>query len=385
MCVFRLGVYSKGLLERAVTYLYLSCSRGTLFPEMFDEQRAERSLNLFKAIGGQEAFVTPRDGKASIHMMTLKAQDLERKLEVFGAQWQRCELSDSEGNQVLAIIPPAEPSAEWEAFERTLGQFGWSRKRVIHEEVEQEGIITCMDADCIPEGEETRCFLYCHSTSQSFIRDRKRAGYYLGMKQDACFFDNRGIWKSQGVPSEGGYYLDVEAVHEALQREGQYDPQRLWLVGFCGGGSVMAHMKRLMHQQGVNFVAEQSFCHLRRDFIAQMPTFAQWVADRTMSSLYYRDASSSEGIQETAFNVEALWRDLERYEGPGGRVVLIHAANDQRLPQESKDLYAALAQTVNASVSRVYFTSLQEENPHADDFFPYPEAARAFTRIVFSA
>jgi hypothetical protein len=395
--VFRLGVYEAGCLEKSLIYLYRCIIKHTFFPSLFDTERAERSLKIFKSLGAQEHFVSPRDGHAKIHMVTLKAKDFEFILLRHGALWKKIEIVDPETQEkktVFAIIPPKEKGPEsigrsWDEFETsTLSKMGWHKQIVTYEDGSQEEvIITCHNADLIPDEPEQnrRCFLYTHSTSASFIRDRNRAGLYLGMKQDLCFYDNRGIWKSTGIPSEGGYYLDLEAVYEQLQKVSSYDPRKIWAVGYCGGGPVAAHLKAKFHDQGMNFMEEQSFSHFKRDFIDHLFLPVRSLAAKLIPSLFARDMDSLPNKPiECGLNVEELWRHLKPYKGPGGKVILMHANNDERLSPEVSLHYEALAQKTSQAVFRIYFTSPPHKDAHSDDFFYYPSATRQFVRAVFS-
>ncbi len=247
------------------------------------------------------------------------------------------------------------------------------------------GIVTNNEAHLIPQKEwHSRCILYCRSTSGPFITDRLRAGFYLGMKMDFCFFDNSGIWKSRGrIPSEGAFYLDIEAVFAKLQSKKPYKPEQLWVGGFCGGEPVAAYLKSKLHAEGINFFAEQSFSNFRRDFISAQP-LARFMATPLLRSLQSRDFPSTllDRPQECGFNVEELWRDLNL--SKRGKIVLIHASNDERLSQAVKDRYAQLAEKVNQTVVRIYFTSPAGVDAHSDDFFKYTQARTLFVKAVFS-
>lgn len=388
--VFRFAVYQNGALEKFLVRFYKTCSQSKPCPEMFNPERAVKSLEIFRELGGKECFAIPRDKNAHIHMLVSTARDLETKIQSFGGLWEKRMIREGNGKKtILAIIPPDRHHSSWRTFENEyLLKMGWEKKVVAYLDGKvQEVIITCDDADLIdPAQYYKHSFLYTHSTSGPFIRDRKRAGLYLGMKQDICFYDNRGIWKSTGIPSERAFYLDIEAVYEKLQSIHHYDVKNLWLVGYCGGGPVAAYLKKKLHYEGVNFVEEQSFTDLQRDFISGLPFPARVFASFTRKGMYSRDLSANLPNMplETGFNVEKQWSDLKKYTGPAGNVVLIHAANDPRLSKAAKECYEVLAKKVNRSVSRISFISPKGTDPHSDDFFKYPEAKRQFTNLVFA-
>ncbi|MDE3046365.1 MAG: hypothetical protein KGJ02_06955 [Verrucomicrobiota bacterium] len=226
----------------------------------FDPARAQASLDRFIALGAEASFVTPRDGKGKVQMMTFSARDLDLKITDLGGTWERMTLNNRE---VFAITPSSNITPEWTAFKEKLSHFHWP---------EEDGkIITCDCADAIPADAPTQCFLYAHSTSSSFTSDWKRAGFYIGAKQDLCFFDNGNTWKNSGrPPSEESFYLEIEAVHENIKD--RYHPEQLWVGGSCGGAPVAAYLKRRLHDQGVNFFTETSFYDLN-DFVRPISPF----------------------------------------------------------------------------------------------------------------
>jgi hypothetical protein len=388
--VFRFAVKDAGLVEKFLTNFYKSCSQCKLFPETFDEARAERSLNIFKSLGAEEDFIDSKG--AMIHMITLQSTHFETILENFGATWEQLEIihDDDTKQSILAIVPhkDSNQNLDWTNFEtNSLLKMGWRKEKVTCFDLsEKEVIITCNNADLIdPSQWHQHCFLYSHSTSGPFIRDRTRAGVYLGMKQDFCFFDSRGIWKSNGIPSEAGSYLDIKKVHKQLLTRRQYNPIQTWVVGYCGGGPAAAYLKAKYHASGINFIAEQSFSDFKRDFLDTQQFIAKQFAHYTLSSLSSRDIPIEDKPPEYGFSVEALWKDLEFYDGPGGKVILIHAENDQRLSEDIKVRYAELSSKVNASVTRISFKSPKGIDAHSDDFYHYQDAKRQFVSSVFKA
>ncbi|MES2345525.1 MAG: hypothetical protein V4494_06285 [Chlamydiota bacterium] len=386
--VFRFAVKDSGLLEKALIYSYKVCSERTLFPTTFNEVRAEKSLDILRALGAKEHFVKPDDGQANVHMLTLKAQDFEDILNSYGATWEHIEVPSKQGMQsVLAIVLPDASRWDdaWENYEQNcLLKMGWVKDIVNVRGKEREVIITCDTAGPIlPSQWHEHCFLYTHSTSGPFSRDRARAGFYLGMKQDLCFFDNRGIGKSKGIPTEAGFYADIDAVYKKLMETTAYDPKQLWLSGYCGGGPVAAYLKAKLHKRGINFIEEQSFSNFRRDFINKQHSIAKQFALHHMRALSSKNAIEGVTPEECDFNVETLWKNLDYYEEPAGKVVLIHATNDQKLSDVSKDIYEDVARKVNKSVTRIHFTSAPSRDAHSDDFFRYGDARQEFINAVF--
>lgn len=369
--VFRLAL-GDDLISRIIIFVHNFFSRlckGGSF-RSFDPEIAQRSVDRFVALGAKIHFVTPRDGRGQIQMMTFKAEDLEEKVKAFGGAWERRTV---QGRQVFAIVPPEQAGPDWINFKEKLSHFHWK---------EEEGmLITCDCADVIPINAEKQCFLYTHSTSISFASDWKRAGFYIGAKQDFCFFDNGNTWKNSGRSvSEESFYLEVEAVYDKVKDE--YPINRLWVGGSCGGAPVAAYLKRLLHDQGINFFAEQSFSDLD-DFVKPISPF---FAPRVKGSL--SDHALPQNVQDRPsacqFGAAKLWENLARYEGPKkAKFILVQVRDDEHIKPEAYQRYLDLAKRINTDVKHLLYSSLANWR-HADDFFRYSGPRREFITAVFN-
>jgi hypothetical protein len=335
----------------------------------FDPAIAERSVDRFVALGAQTQFVVPRDGRGEIQMMTFKAQDLEKRIVAAGGSWERRVI---EQREVFAIVPPEKEGADWFNLKEKLSHFGWRE--------EQGMLITCDCADAIPDDAPTQCFLYTHSTSGSFASDWKRAGFYIGAKQDFCFFDNGNTWKNNGrPPSEESFYLEIDAVFDEIAN--RYPMDQLWVGGSCGGAPVAAYLKRRFHDQGINFFSEQSFADLN-DFVEPISPF---FAPRVKGCL--NDQPLPEDMEHRPpacqFGVAKLWENLPRYEAPGkGKFILVQVRDDEHIKPEAYQRYLHLAHKINADVKHLLYSSTSNWH-HSDDFFRYETPRRQFVQAVF--
>jgi hypothetical protein len=369
--VFRLAL-GDDPVSRTVISVHNFFSRmwqGQMVFRSFDPALAQRSVERFVSLGAKISFVVPRDGRGAVQMMTFQAGHLEQKIQALGGSWERRHL---QGREVFAIVPPQNAGDEWLEFKEKLNHFHWR---------EEEGlIVTCDCADAIPAESATQCFLYAHSTSCSFASDWKRAGFYLGAKQDLCFFDNGNTWKNSGrPPSEESFYLEIEAVYNKIKSA--YPIDRLWVGGSCGGAPVAAYLKRLLHDQGVNFFVEQSFSDLD-DFVKPISPF---FASRVKGSL--SDPSLLEGNESRPpacqFGAAKLWENLQRYDVPGkGKFIFVQVRGDEDIDESSYARYLALARRVNANVTHLLYSSTARWR-HADDFYRYDAPRREFMQAVF--
>ncbi len=370
--VFRISL-GNDLISRIIIAIYNFFSaicKGQRSFRSFDSAIAQRSVDRFEALGAKTHFVVPKDGKGRVQMMTFKAEDLEKKIQALGGSWERRYIN---GRDVFAIVPPQIETNEWFSFKEKLNHFHWK---------EEEGmIITCDCADAIPHYSEAQCFLYAHSTSSSFASDWKRAGFYIGAKQDFCFFDNGNTWKNSGrPPSEESFYLEIEAVYNKIKDE--YPINRLWVGGSCGGAPVAAYLKLILHDQGINFFAEQSFTDLD-DFVKPIsPFFAPRIkgclSDQTLAQKMEQPPPACQ------FGVAKLWENLHRYEGTrNGKFVLVQVRDDEHISTDAYNRYLNLANRVNARVKHIIYPSTAAWR-HSDDFFRYHSPSREFITAVFN-
>jgi len=341
----------------------------------FDPAIAQRSADRFITLGAKIQFVIPRDKKGQVQMMTFQAQDLEEKIQALNGSWERKTVN---GRQVLAIVPPSHECQKWIDFKEKLCHFHWQE--------EQGMLITCDCADAIPINAPKKCFLLAHSTSNSFTSEWRRAGFYIGAKQDLCFFDNGNTWKNTGrPPSEKSFYLEIEAVYEKIKDN--YSYEHLWVGGNCGGAPVAAYLKQRFHEHGINFFAEQSFSNLD-DFVKPIFPFsflASIFAPRIKGSLEDEDLSTEiqEQIPSCQFSVEELWKDLDQYkESFGGKLILVEVREDEHISELAYERYFALAKKVNSIVKHILYTSNIGWH-HSDNFFYYEAPRRSFIQAVF--
>jgi len=336
----------------------------------FNTTIAQKSLDRFIALGAKVEFVTPRDQKGRIQMMTFCAKDLEQKIQDLGGSWERRVVNNRE---VLAIIPPQKSSQAWVDFKEKLNHFNWKEENGM--------LITCDCSDVIPVDAPKKCFLYAHSTSSSFISDWKRANFYIGMKQDLCFFDNGNTWKNQGrPPSEESFYLEIEAAYAKIANN--YAAENLWVGGSCGGAPIAAYLKSRLHNQGVNFFAEQSFPDLN-DFVKPISPF--W-APFVKGSLGSNDLPKhmQDKPPSCQFGAAKLWENLPLYtKQSGGKIIIVQVEKDEHIDESAYARYVALAKKVNTNVSHILYKS-DAKWRHADNFFHYQGPRRSFIQALFN-
>jgi hypothetical protein len=380
--VFQIGV-AKGVIERILMWFYFAFVQRTCFPEAFNLERAEKSLNSLINLGGQIEFIEPKDRKAKIQVMHLQSADLEAKLHALGASWEKIMIiEEGESKSVLVIIPPQELTEEWHLFEKDLLRLKWNKRNITIKESEetQEVIVTCENAESIGEEDWHRnLFLHVNSASVSFVMLTRRIGFYLGCKQNICFYDPRGTWKSSGIPSEAGYYNDVSAVFE--KRKGKYEPENIWVSSACAGSGANGYLKSLTHGTGVNFMFENGYSNFKRDFVDEESWIVKTFAECFWDGLASKDIAPQDKPRETSFNLFELWEDLELTDI--GKVMIVSVTNDQRLSPGVARRNVELAHRINQNVRHISFESELKEDPHFDRYFNYSDARAQVLAFIF--
>jgi len=376
--VFQVGA-NKGLLERIIMWIYNFFSKLECSSKVIDEKRAEKGLNSLKNLGAKAEFITPKDGKAEIQMLRLNSDQLEKRIQQFGAKWEHLTAAEiNEKHSILAIIPPDTITEEWQHFEQDLLRLMWTKKTVNRNGKLVEVIVTCDNADMIKSSDfHTKLFLHINSSGVSFIMLPRRMGFYLGCKQNICFYDPRGSWKSKGLPSEGGYYNDAMAIFNKVKDE--YDSKNIWVSSTCGGCIPAGYLKSQTHILGVNFILENGFNNLEKDFIERECWLVRKFAEKYWSGLSAKDLDAQEKPMETGFDNTKNWEHLKFTEK--GQVIIVSVENDQRISPEVAKQNVALAKTVNKHVHHISFKGAKED-PHFDRYFKYPEfRAKALSYI----
>ncbi|MDR3624101.1 MAG: hypothetical protein P4L16_03050 [Chlamydiales bacterium] len=373
---FQHGVENAGWFEKMLITIYSVFSQLTLCPKLFDRERAERGLHSFVNLGAKAQFVVPSDRQASVHMMSLKAKDIKDRIERAGGLWQKIKIQDADGQErsILAILPPENCNTNWCALEDDLRRL-WKKKNVVVDGIEREVIVTCEFADVLKEDDyHSKLFLHSNSAGVVSMMLTKRAAFYLGCMQDICFFDPRGVWKSRGIASEGGYYNDIKAVYDEISE--QYNPENIWVTSACGGCPSAASLKTRVSRR-VNFIFESAFTKLA-DF--RPGRFDRWCLRRYQKGVLSQDIEDAKKPKETSFGMEQLWE--EHGFSDLGKVIVVSPVNDDRLDPHVSQKVEDLVRRVNEHVLVVGFES-EAKSTHGDRYFKYIRPSALVCEYIF--
>lgn len=375
LAVFQLSVSQSGWFERCITRIFSAITQGSCSPEVVNEKRAKNCREAYEALGAVFSTISSKDGEAKLQKMHLRSSDLEAKINELGGEWKKMKvLEETEDGMrieksVLVIFPPKEKGGNWDKLEEAFQKLRWKKKTFDYEysdgSVEVEGFVTCEDAEDLPdqlEEDRKKLFLYMNSPGMSFIMNTRGAAAYLGRKEDICFFDPRGVWKSTGVASEAGLYRDIWSVYKSIRD--QYSPQNIWVNTVCGGCMPTWHLMSKVHHLGVNFILESPFTNLHEDFIYPRGYIVRAFVWFFGSGLKSKGKDIGKGkVLETGFDAEKLLQNLSKTNQ--GKVVLVNIDNDQFLSKKVSDRVCTLVSKIYQNVFQVSYTS-QERDPHSD-------------------
>ncbi len=265
VCVFQMGEYGRYSIFKKIIQRYEKKPRMTINEIKF-------FVKILEDIGGERNKKRTEDGEAIIEYMLLRSEKMKKKIEEKGGVWKTIKakkvgdntykISDDGESTIHVIYRPEGTSEEWKNFfNRYLKELGWDQITLFDEKDQKKEAYLTYDKE-LPKKRRKFCFLRSHSPGKSYPLDIKYVGIHLGVGYDVCLYDYRGTYFSSGKPTEGGYYLDAEAVYEELKQTYNYDPKDIWTTGFSLGGAVAAFLKQKYHHEGINYAAENTFSSL---------------------------------------------------------------------------------------------------------------------------
>ena len=85
-----------------------------------------------------------------------------------------------------------------------------------------------------------------------------------------------------------------------------YSPSQIWVPGSCKTASIAAHLKKKYHEQGINFISEQSYIDLEKEMLDSQIWIVRLFAKWNLIALKARDIPSAIGseIEEDNFSTE---------------------------------------------------------------------------------
>jgi alpha/beta superfamily hydrolase len=394
-CVFQLGMYQSGLWAKVIVkliknrydipYRHLSLTSANL----------NDFIDRLEDLGGRRAFKTTVDGNAKIDYMILAFDRVKERIEQKGGKWveiaivpnkdasnyKAADPSDKSPPHYIRAIYSDHESPEWTAFfKNTLNHFEWEEAVIAFPDSKKSAYITFYSPSKPPETTRA-CFLRCHSPGRSYGMDESYIGKHLSLNQDLCLFNYRGTHQSTGVPSEGGYYLDTETLYQELISTHSYQPEQIWVTGFSLGGAVAGYLKAKYHDQGINYVGENTFSSLE-DIVAFQPWPINILGKRIFHAICSTEPSIQEMTEEDYFNNLKKFSNLKS--GVKNSIsIIINTDHDPIVPENSADLlYSTMKKCGNAF--KITHKSVSKSNPHGDDLYNDAKVWQEYASIILN-
>jgi alpha/beta superfamily hydrolase len=392
ICVFQVGEYKRGPFSR---YLIRSLKKHYDLSDRFinlNPEYIDSCVKIFEELGGIRYIKDTPDGLAKIDYMLLTVENVQKRIEQKGGKWieiaifppttksvyQTADDAQKSSHYIYAIFAENE-TPEWGSFfHNVLCMIGWERATLEFQGKTKEILVTSYRKGKHPERNHA-CFMRCHSPGRSYGMDKKYISRHLSARKDLCLFDYRGTHKSIGTPSEGGYYLDAEAIfHELLQRH-SYQPQQIWVTGFCLGGAVAAFLKVKYHDLGIHYVGENTFTSLLSVIDNQIQPFA-YMGRIAIHAIKTLEASITSRVEQDEFNTLEKFSKIKS-ERKNAICVFINTDADTILPKNSGEkLYSSASKTNTAF--QITHISTRRNNPHVDHVFDEDRVWDKYLEII---
>jgi len=140
-----------------------------------------------------------------------------------------------------------------------------------------------LNAWFLPAKDSKFTLLFCHGNGGNICHriEKIRALNALGL--DVFIFDYRGYGKSDGRPSEQGFYRDISAAYEYLVSEKKISPDRIVLYGESLGGAVAIDLAARVHVKAL--ITEATFSSTKDVARVVFPYFPVFLISSKFDSL----------------------------------------------------------------------------------------------------
>lgn len=288
--VFPFGEWNRSYMRRKIIECYKGGCYDTHDRMMYNPLRLEQAFAVLKEIGGVRFNTFSKDG-TSLDSMIMRYKDVKQKIEGHGGKIVDCfpvsiEHIKRDGKEstyycienrknpkeYIDVILPSQEDEAWKTFSlETLSCLGLEKAEIkLKNGKTVEGFIMKHWDEKKPlRPKPGQCFVRANAPTESFpMAKRDVMRRILATRGDVLCFDYRGTGKSEGVPSEGGYFLDAETMVELAINEFGYAKENIWAEGFCLGGAVAVHLKCVFPE--INLFIQNTFDSMLNTFKQQL-------------------------------------------------------------------------------------------------------------------
>lgn len=388
--VFSFGEWNRSWVKKRIIEWYKGGCFDTHRRLSFDPNRLEQAFGILENIGGVRFPVYSKDG-TKLDTMMLRYADIKKQIEAHGGQIAKCMPVTIEGdiqegkertyrckkghhptgvNEYVDVILPNGESETWgNYFNTTLLSLGLERAEIKMPsgKIVQGLIVKHWHTSRPDRPKPGQCFVRCNAPTESFpMAKRDIMRRIFGTEGDCLLFDYRGTWKSQGVPSEGGYYLDAETIVEKAMHEYGYKPEDIWVDGFCLGSAIAMHAYRKYHDLGINIFVQNPFDSMLRTFQTQMFP-GNILGPLGISEIKSWDPFIRNTTDEDCFDNIVK---LEKLQGQPkkGTAIIVNTDTDTTVPNNAHfRLATAMSQVAEKCFTTYYRHPIRDKNGHSMD------------------
>lgn len=390
--VFPFGSMNSSWLRRKIIEIYQGGCYDTHDRSLLNPKRLEQAFKILENVGGVRCPTYCKDG-TKLDTMILRYQDVKKKIERKGGIFTCLSISIEEAvkegrttithctqkawnpQEYVDVIIPSEHRDihEWENFcKDVLTPSNLERARITLTDgrVVAAYILKHWDANKpIIRPKPGQLFVRCNAPTESYaMAKRDILRHVLGLDADVLCFDYPGTWKSEGVPSEGAYYLAAETIVEKAVNEYGYDFKNTWGTGFCLGGAVVGHLKRKYHDQGINICTQNAFNRLD-DTLRLQVCPANILSPRVKGELKSKNPEIIRLADQDSFDTVGKFNHLTpSTHAKGGISVIINTDTDTTVPRTShQQLKDAISRVSRKTFPILFEHPNKNKNGHSYD------------------
>lgn len=113
----------------------------------------------------------------------------------------------------------------------------------------------------IPAGDAGPVVLFCHGNAGNISHRLEKISILRHLGESIFIFDYRGYGRSEGIPSEKGFYKDARAAYDYLTRERGISADNIILYGESIGGAVASDLALKVSVRGL--ITEELFTSIK--------------------------------------------------------------------------------------------------------------------------
>lgn len=401
--VFSFGEWNRSYFKKKIIDCYKGGCYDTHERNAFNPFRLEQAFGALTEVGGVRFNSFSKDG-TRLDTMLIRYRDIVKKVEEKGGKvvnampvWVDdeiekngqltiyCKENHNHPNKHFDLIIPESEDEEWGTFYNEV-LLSLGLQKIVVELIngkKVEGILMHQWPEKNPPRPKPGLHIRSNAPTESYaMAKRDILRRVLGLKSDVLAYDYRGTWKSEGVPTEGGYYIDAETMVDMAVDEFGYQFNDIWADGFCLGSGVAVHLLRKYHDKGINLIIQNGFDSLLNTTKEQMFP-AKYLAPLGLGEVKSRDPKICSLVAQDSFDSVGKIRALGKKERKGTSII-INTDTDTTIHPLSHDQLSAVIDRISKTSSIMYSPKgpIRHRNGHSLDVLADPDTWRKTVQLI---